>query len=423
MSRRLGEILRKILKGPPLKFNPFVMSRVFYLWLFLGVAAGASAGIYWIVLEQIIYFASAVEDWKVIPLMGGAGLLAGLIIHWIGDPGEIQLIVNNIRFRGGRLDTKHNVSMILSSLLCVGTGGSLGPEAPLVQVTGSVGTWISERLRLKGEEFRSMTIAGMAAGFTALFGAPLGGSLFALEILHHRHVVEYYEAIIPAIVSSLAAYTVFALLIHLGFGPVWNVPAYTTQSVLDFGLAVVFGTVAAAVGWGFISVTNHLRVFVREISAPIFVKTCAGGFLLGAISFYMPLSRFFGHREIELLFQGNFTIGFLIALLMAKLGAIAITVTTGWRGGFIIPLFFMGAVLGLLLKQIFPSISLPLAAVCCMASLNSCVTRTPLSTTLLLSTMTGFSHFVPILFASMTGYFLAPKTPFIITQQRPAGET
>ena len=85
MSRRLGEILRKILKGPPLKFNPFVMSRVFYLWLFLGVAAGASAGIYWIVLEQIIYFASAVEDWKVIPLMGGAGLLAGLIIHWIGD--------------------------------------------------------------------------------------------------------------------------------------------------------------------------------------------------------------------------------------------------------------------------------------------------------------------------------------------------
>ncbi|HNJ34829.1 MAG TPA: chloride channel protein, partial [Leptospiraceae bacterium] len=243
MSRRLGEILRKILKGPPLKFNPFVMSRVFYLWLFLGVAAGASAGIYWIVLEQIIYFASAVEDWKVIPLMGGAGLLAGLIIHWIGDPGEIQLIVNNIRFRGGRLDTKHNVSMILSSLLCVGTGGSLGPEAPLVQVTGSVGTWISERLRLKGEEFRSMTIAGMAAGFTALFGAPLGGSLFALEILHHRHVVEYYEAIIPAIVSSLAAYTVFALLIHLGFGPVWNVPAYTTQSVLDFGLAVVFGTV------------------------------------------------------------------------------------------------------------------------------------------------------------------------------------
>ncbi|HMW61840.1 MAG TPA: chloride channel protein, partial [Leptospiraceae bacterium] len=139
MSRRLGEILRKILKGPPLKFNPFVMSRVFYLWLFLGVAAGASAGIYWIVLEQIIYFASAVEDWKVIPLMGGAGLLAGLIIHWIGDPGEIQLIVNNIRFRGGRLDTKHNVSMILSSLLCVGTGGSLGPEAPLVQVTGSVG--------------------------------------------------------------------------------------------------------------------------------------------------------------------------------------------------------------------------------------------------------------------------------------------
>jgi H+/Cl- antiporter ClcA len=59
----------------------------------------------------------------------------------------------------------------------------------MVQVTGSLGTWVADRLKLKGEDFRTLSLAGMAAGFTALFGAPLGGAFFALEILHHQHVL------------------------------------------------------------------------------------------------------------------------------------------------------------------------------------------------------------------------------------------
>ncbi|WP_366878417.1 chloride channel protein [uncultured Christiangramia sp.] len=86
--------------------------------------------------------------------MAVAGLLAGLIIHLIGDPGEIHLIVNNIRFNKGKLDPKNNLSMVLSSLLCVASGGSLGPEDPLVQVTGSTGTWLGRVLRMKDEELR-----------------------------------------------------------------------------------------------------------------------------------------------------------------------------------------------------------------------------------------------------------------------------
>lgn len=78
--------------------------------------------------------------------------------------------------------------------------------------------------------------------------------------------------------------------------------------------------------------------------------------------------------------------------------AIALTVTSGWRGGFIIPLFFVGATLGLLIYTVFPAASLPLAMISCMAAL------------------TGFQQPVPILFASLTGFFLAPKTPLINAQ-------
>src|SRR5690606_22735681 len=134
------------------------------------------------------------------------------------------------------------------------------------------------------------------------------------------------------------------------------------------------------------------------------------------IAFYFPLTRYFGHHEINELLSGNFPLTLLFAILIFKIIAISITVTSGWRGGFIIPLFFVGATLGLIIHQLFPTINLTLAIVSCMAAINACVTRTPMSTTILLATLTGFGQFIPILFASLTGYFLAPKIPFIGSQ-------
>ena len=387
-----------------------------YFGPYLGLIGGIISGSYWIVLMFLTDFLAVYQGWLVIPVMAICGLLAGLIIYFIGDPGEMQLIVNNIRFNKGKLDPKNNPSMILSSLLCVASGGSLGPEAPLVQVTGSTGTTIGKIFRLKGEELRSLSIAGMASGFTALFGAPLGGSLFSLEILHHKHAVEYYQAIIPALVASGFSYVVFAAIVHLGLGPMWNLPAYEMATVFDFAWAVFFAGIATLVGWGFIFCAKFFEKIFTKLKAPIYVKTLIGGILLGTIAFYIPLTRYFSHFEINELLTGDLTMEFLAAVLIFKILAIVITVTSGWRGGFIIPLFFCGTALGLLIHSIFPSISLSLTIVSCMAAINSCVTRTPMSTTILLATLTGFTYFIPILFASLTGYFLAPRIPFIGAQ-------
>lgn len=400
----------------PVRFNPFVFSRTFLLWALLGLIGGVIAGAYWIGLEFLTEQLAFFDGWLVIPVMAICGLLAGLVIHFIGDPGEIQLIVNNIRFNKGKLDPKNNPSMILSSLLCVASGGSLGPEAPLVQVTGSTGSWLGKILRLKGEELRSLSLAGMASGFTALFGAPLGGSLFSLEILHHKHAVQYYKAIIPAFVASCFSYLVFALIIHLGLGPIWDLSAYEYSGVFDFGYAVLFAIIGATFGWAFIFCTQFFKSLFEKRPLPIYVKTLIGGVLLGVIAFYLPITRYFGHHEINELLSGNFPLTLLIAILIFKIIAISITVTSGWRGGFIIPLFFVGATLGLIIHQLFPSVKLTLAVVSCMAAINSCVTRTPMSSTILLATLTGFGHFIPILFASLTGYFLAPRIPFISSQ-------
>ncbi|QCR22487.1 chloride channel protein [Pontibacter sp. SGAir0037] len=413
--RRLAVTFRNQLNYP-LQFNPFVFSKLFLLWVAIGIVGGIIAGSYWLVLEALLHFLAQFQSYYVIAVMTAAGLLAGLIIHFLGDPGEMDLIVNNIRFKGGRLEPRNNPSMILSSLLCIASGGSAGPEAPLVQIVGSTGTWIARKLKIKGEDLRSLSLAGMASAFTALFGAPLGGTLFALEILHHKHVVEYYQALMPAFVASCSSYVIFILITHIGIGPTWHFPVYAIPELNDFFYAMLYALAGTAAGWLFIFIVRQCRLGFKKLRLPIYLKMTIGGFLIGLLAYFVPLSRYFSHDQLNELLAGEFTVHFLLVLLIVKILAISLTVTSGWRGGFIIPLFFVGATVGMLVNTIFPGQNLPLILVSCMAAINACVTRTPISTIILLSTLTGFHYFIPIMFASLTGFFLAPKTPLINAQ-------
>lgn len=249
--------------------NPLVISKQVFCWAFLGVGSGILAAMFWNVLEFMTHGLRTFEGLSLLVVMPVAGLLIGLVIHFLGNPGEIALIVDNIHSQGGRLDRDKNLPMLLAALVSISAGGSLGPEAPLVQVTGSLGTWFSDRLKLKGENLRSMSLAGMAAGFTALFGAPLGGAIFALEILHHQHVVEYYEAILPAVVASCASYLVFAAITQLEIGPIWHFPQYHLAHINDFALAILYGVIGAVAGWVFIYLFRACNSLFARIPQPI----------------------------------------------------------------------------------------------------------------------------------------------------------
>ncbi|WP_313929990.1 chloride channel protein [Trichocoleus sp. FACHB-262] len=396
--------------------NPLTMSRWVLLWMTVGAAGGLFAALYWNVLELLTHALEVFTGPVLLLIMPLAGLLIGLVIYWLGNPGEIAVIVDNIHFQGGRLDMRRNPAMILSSLLSIASGGSAGPEAPLVQVTGSVGTWLGDRWQLQGENLRTMSLVGMASGFTALFGAPLGGAMFALEILHHQHVAEYYEAVLPAIVASCASYIVFAGITHLGLAPTWEFPQYNLDQIDDFALAILYGAIGAAAGWLLITIFRLCDQFFAHLGGPIYVRTTIAGLGLGAIATLFPLTRFFGHHELSVVITTEFTATALLALACAKMAAISITVTGGWRGGFIIPIFFTGTCIGKAIALLVPGVNPVLAMICTMAGMNAAVTRTPVSTAILLAKLTGVSTLTPVLFASLIGFFLAPKVPLIASQ-------
>lgn len=402
----------------PLRLNPFVFTKQFFMWASLGIVGGIVAGLYWLLINFLMrFFGQFNAGWEVILVMGGGGLIIGVIIHFVSEPGEMDLVVNNVRFNGGRLETRHNPSMIVTSALGIGVGSSAGPEAPMVQVIGSIGSWMAKKLKLKGEDYRSMTIAGMATGFTAMFGAPLGGSLFALEIMHHKHVVEYYQALIPAFVASGTSYIIYIIISKLSLAPVWFINVHHAPEVLDFFWGMFYGVIGALIGWGTIWVFKNFKKVFKKMHLPIYIQTTLAGILLGIMGWKLPVTRFFSHYQLQDLLAGTFAIKILIMIIIIKIISMSLTVTSGWRGGFIIPLFFIGAATGLLVYQIYPGDqSVALAIVCCMAAVNACVTRTPISTILLVATMTGYTQFIPIMFASLTGFFLAPKAPLISAQ-------
>ncbi|OLP15667.1 chloride channel protein [Leptolyngbya sp. 'hensonii'] len=396
--------------------NPITLTRSVLLWTALGIICGLFAAMYWVVLIHLMRGFEHVDGLSLLIVMPAVGLLIGFVIHWLGNPGEIGLIIDNIHLNGGRLAMRENPSMILSSLISIASGGSAGPEAPMVQVTGSIGTWLADRFRLRGDALRTLSIAGMASGFTVLFGAPLGGAFFALEILHHQRVVMYAEAILPAVVASCAGYTIFVAITKLGIGPIWHLPQYSVTNLFDFSEAIIYGMIGAIAGWLFITIFRSCERLFGLLPNRIYWRTTVAGLGLGCLAVLFPMTRFFGEHQLETILEKNFTLSFLIILAIAKMLAISLTVTGGWRGGIIIPLFFTGACLGKVVSMSHVGVNETLAMICVMAALNSTVTRTPISTTLLLAKLTGFNTFTPILFASIVGFFLAPRYPFIASQ-------
>ncbi len=380
---------------------------------------GGVVGAVYVSLLHLVQRGLWPTHWDALPHLGilvAAGAGIALLTRALGQTGDVELLVDNIHVAGGVEDLRNLRSLVPVSLLGIGAGGGLGPEAPLVQTTGALGSWMGRRRDLGPIDRRTLTITGMAAGFTVLFGAPLGSAVFALEILHRRGL-EYYEALIPAVVGSLCGYGVYLALTGVGLDPVWDFPAGGALRSVDLLWAAGCGVVGAVVAVAFTYLCTGLRRLVGLL--PWGVRPAVGGAAIGVVALFSSYGPTFGEAQLQQLLdrRATLTIGLLLGAFVAKLLCTSLTVASGWRGGFIIPLFFMGFCLGQAAHLWLPGTNAWVLSTSLMVAANVGVTKTPIGSTLVVTEMTGFALLPTSVLAAVVSLGLTSGVGLIATQR------
>ena len=289
----------------------------------------------------------------------------------------------------------------VASALVIGSGGSAGCEGPVTQIGAGCGSALASLLKLDAAERRVLMAAGLAAGVGAIFRAPLAGAIFAAEIFYSGLDIEY-EILMPSLVASTVAYTVFALF--FGWHPLFVMPDYTFADPRKL-LPYLFLALVVALGAKFyILVFRQFESASRTWRVPTWVKPGIGGLLTGLIGFFLPqvLGSGYGIIQQTLVVDsplaerfGGLSLAMLLLIFFGKVFATAFTVASGGSGGVFGPALVSGAALGaatgLALTRLFPGLELHPGAFALvgMAGFLAASVRVPIAAIIMVSEITG----------------------------------
>jgi H+/Cl- antiporter ClcA len=314
------------------------------------------------------------------------GLLVGGLVKVFGDYSGIFAEMMVDFGRSGRFNYHHAPGTFIMALVSLVAGGSLGPEAPMADACGSLGTWLSERLTLDERSTRSLGFAGLSGMLAALITSPFGGALLDLETA--RAGFDYAWTLTPSLVASAIATTVFVLLSGQFFGNLYTFPNYAPRLV-DLLLAVPLGLAGALAGAIFIVAFARLRKMMLPLQQHVILRGLVGGVGLGIVGALLPLTMFSGVQQTQVLIQNVTQFGALtlIALALAKLFSTSLLLATGWKGGYIFPTMFAGVALGTAAHAIFPSLPLAVAVAATMGGAMVATMKAPIFSALFVMLM------------------------------------
>ncbi len=361
--------------------------------------------------------------WLILLLPAVGGLISGWIVFTWAPEAEghgTDALIRAYHRGGGQIRARVPLIKAVASVITIGTGGSAGQEGPIAQIGAGFGSTLARLLRLTPEERRLLMLAGAAGGVGAIFRAPLGGALFAGEVLYMSSAMEA-TALLPCLVSSIIAYSTFALFITPR--PIFAVPSITFHGLSDLPFFIVLAFACAAVGWLYVRVFYGLRDHVfRRIPLPKQVIPAIGGLMLGALALAFPQVLNGGYGWVqwgaigmppglaepgEPIFQPAMSIRLLLTLALLKTIATGLTISSGGSGGVFGPSIFIGGMLGGAVGQFlsiwFPSLGISPAAFALvgMGGFFAGVSKTPLTSIVMVCEMAGnYSLLVPLMFVS-----------------------
>lgn len=338
----------------------------------------------------------------------GAGVLVALgqLLFTRLSSGNGIDITAAIWFTSGRLPALRTLGSATLSVIIVGLGATLGREGAPKQAGAVLANTLSDRVQLSDEERRLLVACGAGAGMAAAYGVPLGGALFALEVLRGVLALRF---VLPALVTALVATAVSWQF--LPDAPTYLVPDYraslssTTWALLAGPiLGLVSVLYVRSVAWA----NGHKPDGWRRVLAPVVALG-----LLGAVSIPFPQLLGNGRDVSQLAFLGEVSAPLLLALVFLRPAATVLCLGSGAPGGLFTPSLALGAllggVLGLPWAWLWPGVPAGLFALVGATAMLAASTQGPISSVVLMMELTGFSRVavVPLLLAVATATLVA----------------
>ena len=375
-------------------------SRFWLAVLLTGIGTGIGAAALTRLLEVVQHLAwsgsgtnilDAAEHagaWRHILVLLGAGLVTGagqIILRQLSSGNGIDTTAA-IWFYAGRMPAVRTLGSAVLSVIDVGMGASLGREGAPKQAGAVIANFFSDRERLSDEQRRLLVACGAGAGMGAAYGVPLGGALFALEVMRGRLALRY---VLPAIFASVIATAVSWLA--LPDAPTYIIPAYSS-SASSVVWALLVGPIAGVVSVGYVRIIswadrNRPKNW-RRLAAPLL-----GLGLLGGVSIWFPQVLGNGKDISQLAFTNQVAPMLLLTLLLLKPAATVLCMRSGAPGGLFTPSLtvgaLMGAVLGHAWSWLWPGVPPGLFAVLGAGAVLAATTQGPISTVVLMMELTG----------------------------------
>jgi chloride channel protein, CIC family len=296
------------------------------------------------------------RPWLLPVFIGGVGLVTGMLVTRFvpeslsGGTDGTDATIKAFHHNAGIIRPLVPLIKGFTSILTIAAGGSAGQEGPISQLGAGMGSLIARKLRLTARERRILLLAGAAGGLGAIFRAPLGGALTAVEVIYSEDFEA--EALLPAIVSSVVAYTLFTFF--FGRHSIIQTPDYHFGNVMELPFYLVLSVVVSLAAHFYIRTFFFFKFKVfgklreRWGITPTMV---VGGVAMGLFGMAFPPSIGGGYGWIEQAVNGHLGILFLIALFFGKTLATSLTIGSGLSGGMFAPALFVGGTAGAVVGQ------------------------------------------------------------------------
>jgi len=351
----------------------------------------------------------------IIPAFGG--LIVGWVVYTFAPEAEghgTDAVINAFHRERGIIRRRVPIIKTIASILTIGTGGSAGREGPVAQIGAGFGSFLADLLKLPDKERRLMLMAGMGGGIGSIFRAPLGGAIFATEVMYKEPEFEY-EGLIPAIISAVVAYSVYGFV--YGWGAIFDTPKFLYHQPLHLILYLIFGVLAAGVGVLYVRFFYGMRDrLFRRLPVRKHFLPAIGGLLLGVLAYFFPEVLGTGYGWVQLALYGKVTFGVMLLFPFLKILATSLTIGSGGSGGVFAPSLVIGGMLGgafgEIAKTALPTWEIQPAAfiIVGMAGFFAGIAKVPISSLIMVAEMTGsYGLLVPTMFVAAISYLVTGK--------------